>query len=308
MTSKIIHILGIPMDLGQNRRGVDMGPSAVRYAGLQHRLENLGYTVHDTGNVIVPQAEELDGPIQITTGPRIHHLTEVTRVCADVYQRAVALPKDDCAIFIGGDHSISIGTIAAIVTRQRIGVLWVDAHADINTPDTSPSGNIHGMSVAVLLGDGVPELVNIGHPGAKIQPSQMVMIATRDLDTGEKKRLARGDIRVYTMRTIDEEGIGAIARRILEQFKNVDYLHISLDLDSLDPSIAPGVGTPVPGGLSYREAHLLMETLADSGKVCSLDLVEVNPILDHRNATGEMAVQLTASLFGQDILQMGIPV
>jgi arginase len=299
MKKSVIHILGIPMDLGQSRRGVDMGPSAVRYAGLQQRLERLGYTVQDDGNIIVPQVEELG-----KDGKRgsVHHLPQVAKVCQEVYDRASNLPDNDYAIFIGGDHSISIGTVAAMSHGKSIGVIWVDAHGDINTPQTSPSGNIHGMSVAVLLGDGVPELVNIGYPGAKIKPSQMVMIATRDLDAGEKQRLSKGDIHVYTMRTIDEEGIAAVARRVLEGFKDVDYLHISLDLDSLEPSLAPGVGTPVPGGLSYREAHLLMEPLADSGKVRSLDLVEVNPILDHRNTTADMAVGLMSSLFGQEIL------
>ncbi len=294
---KLIRVLGIPMDLGQSRRGVDMGPSAVRYAGLHERLERLGYTVQDAGNIVVPQVEELDGG-----GSDIHHLPDVAKVCQEVYERASSLPDGSCAIFIGGDHSISIGTVAAMTKQHSIGVLWVDAHGDINTPQTSPSGNIHGMSVAVLLGQGVPELVNIGYPGAKITPAQIAMIGTRDLDSAEKVRLSQGDIQVHTMRTIDEEGIGAIARKVLEHFKELDYIHVSLDLDSLEPALAPGVGTPVPGGLSYREAHLLMEILADSGKVRSLDLVEVNPILDTRNATADMAVGLTSSLFGQDIL------
>jgi arginase len=184
--------------------------------------------------------------------------------------------------------------------------VWVDAHGDINTPDTSPSGSIHGMVIASLIGEGGPDLVNMCYPGPKMQASQFAFIGTRDLDLGEKIRMARGDMAVYTMRHIDEQGIAAIAYQILERFKDIDHLHISLDLDSLDPSIAPGVGTPVPGGLSYREAHVLMEIFADSGKVRSLDIVEVNPILDERNTTANMAVALTTSLFGQQILPQAL--
>ncbi|MCU0513959.1 MAG: arginase [Anaerolineae bacterium] len=291
------------MDLGQSRRGVDMGPGAVRYARLQHRLEGLGYRVQDAGNLAVPQVEELGQPgAALPGGGRAHHLPQVAAVCQTIYERVQAFPPADRAIFIGGDHSISIGTVAAVAQRQRVGVIWVDAHADINTPHTSPSGNIHGMSVAALLGAGPAALVNIGGDGATLQPAQLAMVATRDLDGAEKARLAQGDIAVYTMRTIDEDGIGTIARRLLAGFREVDALHVSLDLDALEPSIAPGVGTPVIGGLSYREAHLLMEILADSGKVRTLDLVEVNPILDRHNSTAAMAVDLAASLFGQQIL------
>ncbi len=303
---RIIRIFGIPMDLGQRRRGVDMGPSAIRYAGLQRALEKLNYDVWDMGNIAVAQVEELDED----THGAMHHLSEVSAVIEEIYARATSnVGPNELAIFLGGDHSISIGTVSAvckIAGDARVGVVWVDAHGDINTPHTSPSGSIHGMVIASLIGEAGPELVNMCYDGAKIQPEQIAFVAARDLDPGEKVRLAQGDMAVYTMRHIDEQGIAAIAYKLLERFKDVDYLHISLDLDSLDPSIAPGVGTPVPGGLSYREAHVLMEIFADSGKVRSLDIVEVNPILDEHNTTANMAVALTTSLFGQQILPQGL--
>jgi arginase len=303
---RIIRIFGIPMDLGQRRRGVDMGPSALRYARLQRSLEKLGYDVWDMGNIAVAQVEELDED----THEGIHHLSEVKAVIEEIYARATqTVARDEIAIFMGGDHSISIGTVASIchiAGEGRVGVVWVDAHGDVNTPQTSPSGSIHGMVIASLIGEGGPDLVNMCYDGAKMKPEQFAFVGTRDLDLGEKIRMAKGDMAVYTMRHIDEQGIAAIAYQILERFKDVDHLHISLDLDSLDPSIAPGVGTPVPGGLSYREAHVLMEIFADSGKVRSLDIVEVNPILDERNTTANMAVALTTSLFGQQILPQGL--
>jgi arginase len=297
----IIRIFGIPMDLGQRRRGVDMGPSALRYARLQRSLEKLGYEVWDMGNIAVAQVEELDEE----TGA-MHHLSEVSAVVEEIYARATAnVAPDEIAIFLGGDHSISIGTVAAvckIADGGKVGVVWVDAHGDINTPDTSPSGSIHGMVIAALIGEGDEALANMCYDGVKITPQQLAFVGTRDLDPGEKQRLAEGDMAVFTMRHIDEQGIAAIAYQILERFHDVEHLHISLDLDGLDPSVAPGVGTPVPGGLSYREAHVLMEIFADSGKVRSLDIVEVNPILDERNTTANMAVALAISLFGQQIL------
>jgi arginase len=218
---------------------------------------------------------------------------ENTRQCRQAHERV---------IFLGGDHSISIGTVAAVADGESVGVLWVDAHADINTPDTSPSGNIHGMSVAVLLGEGPDPLVGIGKHRAKLEPGQLAMVGIRDLDPGERTRLRENGAMVHTMREIDEMGMGSVATRIVEHFVRFDRIHVSLDLDGLDPTVTPGVGTPVPGGMSYREAHLLMEILADSGKVRSLDIVEVNPILDERNKTAQVAVELTGSLFGQRIL------
>ena len=297
MNKQTIRIIGVPMDLGQSRRGVDMGPSAVRYAGLQARLAGLGYEVFDEGNISVPNPEE-----KVAEG-KARQLQAVTAVCQTIYQRASeCVQRDDFAIFLGGDHSISIGTVAAAAQNETIGVIWVDAHGDYNTPQTSPTGNIHGMPVAVLVGDGPAELVNIGYEGIKMQPSQLVQIGIRSLDNSEKSRLAQSGASIYTMRNIDEMGMAAIVRRALDRLRHVKQIHVSLDMDSLDPEAAPGVGTPVPGGLTYREAHLLMEILGDSGRVGSLDIVEINPILDDKNKTAELAVELAASLLGQRIL------
>lgn len=297
LDSKKIRIIGVPMDLGQNRRGVDMGPSAVRYAGFQARLEKLGHQVFDEGNIAVPNPEET------VAQPGKNRLSAVTAVCQHIYQIAQAcLQHDEFAIFLGGDHSISIGTVSAAAKEEEIGVIWIDAHGDFNTPDTSPSGNIHGMPVAALTGEGAASLVNIGYDGAKIRPSNIVQIGIRDLDQQERKRLAQSDVHVFTMRHVDEQGMANIARQTLELLKHVPRIHVSLDMDSLEPDEAPGVGTPVPGGLSYREAHLLMEILGDSNRVQSLDIVEVNPILDEYNKTAELAVGLAASLLGQRIL------
>lgn len=300
----MIRIIGVPMDLGQNRRGVDMGPSAIRYAGLQARLQRLGYTVTDRGNIEVKQAEEMQNPVHHDeAGGLAHHLPQVAEVCRDIYTETREHWQDDeHLIFLGGDHSMSIGTVAAVSKDRSIGVIWVDAHGDYNTPHTTPSGNIHGMSVATLLGDGPDLLTQVGYEGAKVQASQVAMIGVRDLDKQERDRLVHSGIAVHTMRQVDEHGINTVARMVLDRFIHLDHIHVSLDLDCLDPSVAPGVGTPVPGGLSYREAHLLMEILADSGKVGSLDVVEINPILDHQNSTAQVAVELVASLFGQSIL------
>jgi arginase len=304
MTAKKIRIIGTPMDLGQSRRGVDMGPSAIRYAGLQDRLQRLGYEVIDSGNVNTAQAEELSlnaVPEPVIEG-NAHHLHEVARVCQKIYDRVQSYrPEDRHYIFLGGDHSMAIGTVSA-VTHDRLGVIWFDAHADINTPLTSVSGNIHGMPVAALLGDGPDALTHVGFAAPKLQPHQIVLVGTRDLDDAERQRLARRDVRVYTMREVDEMGMAKIGYEILDYFRDMTALHLSLDLDALDPQIAPGVGTPVPGGFSYREAHLFMEIMADSQKVRSLDVVEVNPILDQQNVTAKLAVELAAGVFGQRIL------
>jgi arginase len=292
-----IRIIGVPMDLGQNRRGVDMGPSAIRYANLKARLERLGHTVLDEGNLAVPNPEE-----HVVEGSG-RRLKAVSAVCQAVFDVGVAcVEQGDFAIFLGGDHSISIGSAAAAARDGAVGLIWIDAHGDFNTPQSSPSGNIHGMPVAALTGDGSEALVNIGFPGAKLQPSQIVQIGIRDLDAEERRRLAHSGISVFTMRHVDELGMAAVARRALDRLRHMERIHVSLDMDSLDPDEAPGVGTPVPGGLSYREAHLLMEILGDSGRVRSLDVVEINPILDDMNKTAELAVELAASLLGQRIL------
>lgn len=289
------------MDLGQNRRGVDMGPSAARYAGLQARLERLGHTVRDEGNLLIPNPEE-----SVVEGPG--RLKAVTAACQTIYEFGrKSIEAGDFAIFLGGDHSISIGSIAAAAQKERVGVIWVDAHGDYNTLETSPSGNIHGMPLAALVGDGsesadMSALINVGYPGAKLQPTQIVQVGIRDLDKGEKERLMHSGIHVFTMRHVDELGMASVARQALDRLRHLPRIHVSLDMDSLDPAEAPGVGTPVPGGLTYREAHLLMEILGDSGRVQSMDIVEINPILDDMNRTAELAVGLAASLLGQRIL------
>ena len=292
-----IRILGVPMDLGQNRRGVDTGPSAVRYANLKSRLEQLGHTVHDEGNVSVPNPEE---HVAKGTGRR---LRAITSVCQEVYDKACPwIESGDFAVFLGGDHSISIGSISAAASKGPIGVIWVDAHSDFNTPETSPSGNVHGMPVAVLTGEGPEPLVGIGAGRPSITSSQIVQIGLRSVDPAERDRLVKSGIRAHTMRHVDELGMATIARQALEWLRHLPRIHVSLDMDSLDPAEAPGVGTPVPGGLTYREAHLLMEILGDSGRVESLDIVEINPILDQMNRTAELAVELAASLLGKRIL------
>lgn len=297
--SQIIRIFGVPMDAGQRRRGVDMGPSAIRYAGLNMQLAALGHTVIDFGNLPVPLPEN-----EPPDSSRARHLPSIAGVCREIYSQAMDVnTRGEMALFLGGDHSLSIGTVSAITASEAsVGVLWVDAHGDFNTPEISPSGNVHGMSLACLMGRGPAELTGIGRAGAKIQPSQAIIIGARDIDPKERDLLREMNVRVFTMRDIDTLGMAQVARMALEQFASLRRIHISLDMDSLDPAEAPGVGTPVPGGLSYREAHLLMEILHDSRKVTSMDIVEINPILDDRNRTAKLAVELVASVFGKSIL------
>ncbi len=293
-----IRIFGVPMDLGQRRRGVDMGPSALRYAGLQQRLERLGYQVCDGGNLAVPVVEEVSHD---PDDGRAHNASAIGKVCRDLHaQVRAALESGEIVITLGGDHSIALGSVsAALMQSPRVGVLWIDAHGDFNTPETTPSGNVHGMVVAALMGR-CPEVLTLGD--TRLQPDQIVQIGIRDLDAEEKIALAGSGIKVMTMRDVDENGMATVVHAALRALGSVDAIHVSLDMDSLEPKIAPGVGTPVPGGLTYREAHLLLEMLADDGRVRSLDIVEVNPILDERNATAQVAVELAASLFGSRIL------
>jgi arginase len=301
-----IRILGVPMDLGQQRRGVDMGPSALRYAGLFEKLTRLGHRVEDAGNIAAPVRDEQRVRAHQWTESGeggLRHLPDVVAVCRAIYEVAKTCAGGSTfPIFLGGDHSIAIGTVAGASTVSGLGVIWVDAHGDFNTPDTTPSGNIHGMPVAALTGEGHPELVNLGHPGAKVRPRDVVMIGVRDLDAQEKVRLAASGVVIYTMRDVDELGMATVARRALMRLNHVRRIHVSLDIDAIDPDDAPGVGTPAPGGLTFREAHLLMEILAESGKVSSLDVVEINPILDEGNGTAELAVELILSLLGKQIL------
>ena len=294
--TKTVEIIGVPMDLGQSRRGVDMGPSALRYAGLDDRLRSLGCTINDRGNV--------DTPVRDTLPPEggLTYLPAVAETCNAIYQAGrQAIEAGALPLFIGGDHSIAAGTIGGVTHNQPTGVLWIDAHGDFNTPDTSPSGNLHGMPLAALLGFGAPELVNVGRPGPKLAAEQVVLIGIRDLDVQERELLKESGICVYTMREIDERGMATVAGEALNRLSEFPQLHVSLDMDSLDPNEAPGVGTPVPGGLTYREAHLLMEIIADCACVDSVDVVEINPILDHRNHTAKIATELIASLLGQSI-------
>jgi arginase len=292
-----IRIIGIPMDLGQALRGVDMGPGAVRYAGLKSRLERLGYEVEDTGNIDVPVRDEMN-----SDSPP-YFLSAVTETCGQAYKWALDTRADDAIpIFLGGDHSISIGTVGGVTHGGPCGVLWIDAHADFNTPETSPSGNIHGMPLASLVGIGPSELVNLGRKGPKVRAKDVVIVGARDVDISERRLLKEAGVCVYTMRDIDERGMATVMREAVDRLTHMERLHVSLDLDSLDPSEAPGVGTPVPGGLTYREAQLAMEMLADTKRVQSVDVVEVNPILDKRNETGVTAVELLESLFGKSIL------
>jgi arginase len=294
---KPIRIIGVPIDLGQSLRGVDLGPGALRYAGLAMHLQQLGYPVHDMGNIEVPVRDTL------IDQRRLHYLPAIQKVCETVYQAGrQTVAEGDIPVFIGGDHALAIGSIGGVSHHQPTAVLWIDAHGDFNTLKTSPSGNIHGMTLAVLLGDGYSKLVNVGRPGAKLDPADVVMIGVRDLDRDERKRLRDSGICVYTMRDIDERGIGTIIREALQRLEHRDRLHVSLDVDSLDPMEGPGVGTTSPGGLTYREAQLLMEIIADSRRITSLDIVEINPILDYRNQTAHLAVDLAASLFGKSIL------
>ncbi|MCK5311721.1 MAG: arginase [Desulfobacteraceae bacterium] len=292
-----ISIIGVPMDFGQLHRGVDMGPAAVRYSKLVPRLRSLGLKVEDRGDIRVPVRDtiEIDGVSDYTN--------EIAQVCEDIYEEGKnAISENRFPLFIGGDHSIAIGTVGGVSHESQIGLLWIDAHGDFNTPETSPSGNIHGMPLSILTGEGDDILVNIGRDGAKIDPENVVLIGIRDLDEKEKQRLNDSDITVFTMRDIDEQGISSVLNKALMKFVHLKKIHVSLDMDALDSIEVPGVGTPVAGGLTYREAHLLMEILSDTGKLGSMDLVELNPILDNKNKTASLAVELIVSALGKSIL------
>lgn len=290
-----VAIVGVPMDLGAGRRGVDMGPSALRYARLAEELEALGLLVEDLGDIRVPVAETLRRRGNRPEGES--YLEEIRQVALELKEKLRSLPEGVFPIVLGGDHSLSMGSVSG-VAKGPLGVVWVDAHADFNTPQTSPSGNIHGMPLAVLCGFGHSRLTEAFQA---VDPKNVVLVGVRSLDPGEKRLLGEAGVTVYTMHEVDRLGIARIAEEVLGRLSGLP-LHVSLDADVLDPTLAPGVGTPVPGGLSYREAHLLMEILAQSGQVQSLDLVEVNPILDERNRTAEMMVGLASSLLGKRIL------
>ncbi len=288
------------MDLGAGRRGVDMGPSAIRYARLHEVVRSLGYDVRDLGDLEVPVVETL----KINGGQPggLHYLEAIHTTCAALARRLEALEESALPVVLGGDHSISMGSVAGVRHGRRTGLIWIDAHADFNTPETSPSGNIHGMPLAALMGLGNERLVNLGGAGPKLRPEDVVLVGVRSVDPGERRLLREAGVTVYTMKEIDRMGVPTVAANVVAQLERVERVHVSFDADVLDPAVAPGVGTPVPGGLTYREAHLLMELLSDAGIVTSLDLVEVNPILDERNRTAEIVVELAASLLGKKIL------
>ncbi|MCL6592485.1 MAG: arginase [Alicyclobacillus sp.] len=295
-----VRIIGVPSDLGQNRRGVDMGPSAIRYAGLQERLQRLGHKVADLGDVPVPPPE-----MRHTGHPQLRYLDEVAQVCEELQQSVSRVVRaGHIPVVLGGDHSLAMGSLAGVAAvYPETGVLWFDAHGDMNTPETTPSGNIHGMPLAVSLGMGHPRLVQLGGFAPKVKPERVVLVGVRSLDPGERENIRQAGIRVFTMAEIDREGMASVMEQAIALAgQGGAGIHLSLDLDALDPMYAPGVGTPVNGGVSYREGHLAMEMLAASGRLRSVDVVEVNPILDTRNRTGTMAVELLESLFGKTVL------
>ncbi len=299
-----VTLIGVPLDLGAGRRGVDMGPSAFRVADIDEKLRALGYDVKDTG--------DLDVQIQETRkagDPRLKYLKEIRETCEALRDSVVeALRGERMPVVLGGDHSLAMGTIAGLARfhrerKQKVGLIWFDAHADSNTADTSPTGNIHGMPLAVALGLGAPELVGLGGDGPMVDGSRAAAVGLRDVDVAERANVKATGLGAFTMRDIDERGMRAVMEEAIQRASNgTAGIHVSFDLDAMDPDYAPGVGTPCPGGLSFREAHLAMEMLADTGKVISAELVEANPILDQNNSTARLGVELLCSLLGKKIL------
>jgi arginase len=300
-----VHIIGVPLDLGGGRRGVDMGPSAMRIAGLGERIAALGCTVVDKGDLPAPIPET-----QEQRDERKKYIRDIAKVCQKVYHTALAsLEEGALPLVLGGDHSIGAGSVAAAAEWAKntkelpIGLLWIDAHGDMNTPATSLSGNVHGMPLAALLGPEPAELSKIGTFTPKVLPAHTVLIGIRNLDDREKVAVRDSHVHVFTMKDIDRQGIASIVEQAVNLAGNgTAGIHVSLDMDVCDPSIAPGVGTPVKGGLDYREAHMVMEIIADSGLLSSLDVVEVNPTLDVRNTTAQLGTELALSALGMKIL------
>jgi len=300
-----LRILGVPMDFGTSRRGVDMGPFATRYTDLRHRLEKLGHTVEDEGNVTVPLREDA------ARGARANarYLKAITGVCREVAARTRAsVAAGRIPIVLGGDHSLAAGSIAGAAAHfaskgERIGLIWIDAHGDLNTPETSPSGSVHGMPLAHLLGRGDAALGSVAGVKPAVRARDVALVAVRDLDPGERRHIKAWGVRAYTMRAVDERGIkDVMSDAIRVASAETAGIWVSFDMDAVDPEDAPGVGTPVAGGLSYREAHTAMELLADSGDVIGLDLVEVNPVLDERNRTAALGAELLLSALGKKVL------
>jgi arginase len=297
---KDITVIGVPMDLGQMRRGVDMGPSAIRYAGVIERLENLTHEVEDFGDIEIARPDKQD-TLDDSNLKNLNSVIEASEKLSETVSQVITDKK--FPLVLGGDHSIAIGTLAGISKHyQNLGVIWYDAHGDLNTADTSPSGNIHGMPLAASIGIGHEKLTHISGYAPKIKPENIVIIGARSLDEGERELIKEKGIKVYTMHEIDRIGMTKVMEETIEYLAHTDGVHLSLDLDGLDPHDAPGVGTPVLGGISYRESHLAMEMLAEAGIITSAEFVEVNPILDEKNKTATVAVALMGSLFGEKLL------
>jgi len=299
-----VAIIGAPLDLGQGRRGVDMGPSAIRMANLNRRVASLGYTVEDLGNVQVAQPE--------TAAEGASHAKYLPEIAATCNRLALAvghaLELGSLPVSLGGDHSVAIGTASGVSRffrgkNEKVGIIWLDAHADMNTPETSPSGNVHGMPLACIVGMGPRELTHLFDYAPKIDPRNAVIVGLRDVDQMEKPHVRETGVRAFTMRDIDERGLRSVMEDAIRvASEGTSGFHLSLDMDFVDPSDAPGVGTPVRGGVTYREAHLAMEMICDSGMMTSLEVVEVNPVIDEVNRTADLAVELVMSGLGKRIL------
>ena len=301
---KAVHVIGVPLDLGGNRRGTDMGPSAFRIAGLAEQLAKLGLSVVDKGDVPSPIPEAKGAG-----DPRKRYVKEIAKVCQRVFQTSLAsFSEGAMPIVLGGDHSLGAGSVAAAAAHVRksgkaIGLIWVDAHADMNNPSSSESGNVHGMPLAALLGTGPSELAHFGGATPAVLARHTVLVGIRNLDEVEKQIVRASTVHVFTMKEVDRLGIAEVMERAIAiASRGTGGFHVSYDLDACDPSVAPGVGTPVKGGLSYREAHVVMEMVAESKKLTSFDLVEVNPTLDIRNTTAELGIELALSALGKSIL------
>ena len=299
-----IAVIGVPLDLGAGRRGVDMGPSAVRVANLNSRLAELGYEVEDLGNVAVVQRES-----QTEGDPKAKYLPQITATCTRLAEMvAGALADGKFPLILGGDHSAAIGTVSGVSHHlrsrgEKLGMVWIDAHTDMNTPASTPSGNVHGMPLACCIGLGPPELSSIYGYSPKIDPANVALVGIRSVDQQERDNVQRSGVHAFTMRDIDERGMRAVIEQAIEVASaGTSGIHVSLDMDAVDPDEAPGVGTPVRGGITYREAHLAMETLGDTGRLTSLEAVEVNPVIDEANRTAILAVELVMSAMGKRIL------
>jgi arginase len=294
-----VGIIGAPVDLGADRRGVDMGASAIRYAGLESHLQQAGFKVRDFGNIAAPVAESEDSnPVQLKY---LEPILAMSRLLADAVDRIVR--EGYLPVVLGGDHSVSLGSVAGVTRHKRVGIVWLDAHGDFNQASTTPSGNIHGMVLAALAGRGDKRLAELDGRSPKVAPQNVALIGARDLDPGERSLLVEAGVHVFTMHDIDRRGMPAVVEDAVGLLDpSLDGIHVSLDLDVVDPLQAPGVGTPVLGGLSYRETHLALELLAETRQITSMDVVEVNPVLDSRNATAQLAVGFILSAMGKRIL------